>query len=235
MALKSDSRVGRPKGEDVENTARRRQQLIDAMVTSIVENGLAATTLATVAKESGLSPGMAVFYFKNKESLLVEAFRFRLEEYKNAWVDALAAAGPDPVDRLLALVFASFDRDLVTPKNLALWHSFWPEASRNRAIVDLSDQYDAERQAVLASICEDARPFMAGSLWTPKLVCQALESITDGNHSLLHYSPDFMSVEDARQLAATILATVYPSRVQDIIEKAEEPDSDYLERRRHAP
>ena len=101
------SRVGRPKGEHTENANRRRKQLMDATIESIVEHGLSATTLATVAKASGLSQGTAVFYFKSKDALLVEAFRYRLEEYKSIWSDALSAAGSDPVDRIMALVFAS--------------------------------------------------------------------------------------------------------------------------------
>lgn len=220
------NRVGRPRGGNIENTKRRRKQLIDAAVESIVENGLSATTLATVSKASGLSQGTAVFYFKNKDSLLAETFRYRLDEYRSAWIDALEAAGPDPVDRLTALVFASFDRRLVTPQNLALWHSFWPEAARNRTLNDLSDQYDAERQDVQMSICEEAAPFLNGELWTPKSVAQALEAITDGIYSVLHYTPDFMSIEEARRMAATLLSSIFPSRAEDILKQASEPVND---------
>ena len=39
--------VGRPRGEQVENAARRRRQLIEAAIDSIVEVGFSATTLAT--------------------------------------------------------------------------------------------------------------------------------------------------------------------------------------------
>ena len=90
-------RLGRPKGKNVENAHRRRKQLIDAVVSSIVENGLSATTFSTVARASGLSEGTAVFYFQNKETLLAAAFRDRMEKYRTAWRDALSAAGPDPV------------------------------------------------------------------------------------------------------------------------------------------
>ena len=100
-------RVGRPKGEDLENARLRRKQLIDATVESIVDHGLSATTLATVARASGLSQGTAVFYFKTKDALLSEAFRYREEEYRTAWKQAVALANDDPVDRIVAMVFAS--------------------------------------------------------------------------------------------------------------------------------
>lgn len=77
-------RVGRPEGPNTGNVARRRKQLIDATVKSIVEHGLSATTLATVARASGLSQGTAVFYFKTKETLLAETFRHRIDDYRMA-------------------------------------------------------------------------------------------------------------------------------------------------------
>ncbi len=222
----SSSRVGRPKGENVENAKRRRKQLIDAAVDSIVEHGLSATTLATVAKASGLSQGTAVFYFKSKESLLYETFRYRLDEYRTAWMDALSAAGDDPVDRLVALVLASMDPRLLTHQNLAFWNSFWPDAARNQNLNDISERYDAERQSVQLSLCEEAEAYIASNVWTPRLAAQALETLTDGVWSRLHYSPDYMSVEDARRVAATLLSTIFPSRADEIRKKADEPVKD---------
>ena len=80
-----NARVGRPKGRNEENTNRRRKQLIDAAVESIVEYGLSTTTFDTIAKAAGLSKGTAVFYFKTKDSLLYETFRYRMEEYRSNW------------------------------------------------------------------------------------------------------------------------------------------------------
>jgi len=231
MEQKSLSRVGRPKGENVENTKRRRKQLIDAAVASIVEHGLSATTLATVANASGLSQSAAVFYFKSKESLLYETFRYRLEEYRNAWTTAVAAAGPDPVDRLVAMILASIDPPLLTPQNLAFWNSFWPEASRNRKLNEISERYDAEWQEVELSLCEEAKPFMAGDLWSPTILAHTLEALSDGVWSRMHYSPDYMAADDAVMAAATLLATVFPARAGRIMAKARQSINDSQEQR----
>ena len=66
----------------------------------------------------GLSQGVAVFYFKRKENLLTETLRYHYDEYNAVWRSAAAAAGPDPLDRLIALVFADLDPMLCTPRNL---------------------------------------------------------------------------------------------------------------------
>ena len=220
------SRVGRPRGENVENANRRRKQLIDAAIESIVENGLSATTLATVAKASGLSPGTAVFYFKSKDTLLYEAFRSRLDEYRKTWTDSLSSAGPDPVERIATLMFASMDSKLLTQHDMAFWNSFWPEASRNANLNAVFEQFDAERQAVLRSLCDDAEEFMAGTIWTPKTVAQTLETFIEGVWIRLYYSSEHMSAREARIAAGTLLSTMFPSRADEIMKKANEPVND---------
>lgn len=223
MIEKTKSRVGRPKGENVENANRRRKQLIDAAVASIVEHGLSATTLATVARASGLSQGTAVFYFKSKDTLLYETFRFRLDEYRSGWMNAVSAAGEDPVDRLVALVLASLDPHLLNQQNLTFWNSFWPEASRNKNLNDISERYDAERQTVQMALCEETKAYFANDIWTPRLVANTLETMTDGVWSRLHYSPDYMTVKDARNVAAALLSTIFPAHAVEIIKKANHP------------
>src|SRR3546814_17312070 len=58
MAAKAAA--GRPRRERTENAAKRRRQLIEATIDSIVEHGLPATTLATVSDGAGLSQGVEI-------------------------------------------------------------------------------------------------------------------------------------------------------------------------------
>ena len=86
----------RPRKERKENADKRRGQIIEATYRSIVRNGLSGTTLASVSNEAGLSQGVAVFYFQNKQSLLGAALRHQYEIYQENWQKAVSAAGPDP-------------------------------------------------------------------------------------------------------------------------------------------
>src|SRR3546814_18974745 len=47
--------AARPRRERTENAAKRRRQLIEATIDSLVEHGLSATTLVTVYDGAGLS------------------------------------------------------------------------------------------------------------------------------------------------------------------------------------
>lgn len=216
------SRVGRPKGENVENANRRRKQLMDAAIQSIVEHGLSATTFATVAEASGLSQGTAVFYFKSKDALLAETFRFRLEEYQAFWQDALASAGSDPVERLVTLTFSTIDSRIMTPLGLKFWNAFWNAASPNASLLALSDQFEAERLQIQVALCEESKDQMDGTFWTPKSVAHALESMSEGIWVRAYYSPDYMSVQDARLAMGTVLCSIFPTYSDSIMKRARE-------------
>ena len=146
----------RPRRERADNAARRRAQILDATIESIVRHGLSATTLATVADAAGLSQGVTVFYFKTKQALLAEALRWHYEEYRAVWRAALDAAPDDPVQRILALVRADFDPAICNRRTLTLWHAFWGEATARPLFAAISEGFDRERAAALREQCEAA-------------------------------------------------------------------------------
>ncbi|WP_425406652.1 TetR/AcrR family transcriptional regulator [Hwanghaeella sp.] len=213
--------IGRPKGEQVENAARRRKQLVEAAIDSIVELGMSATTLATVAKAAGLSQGVAVFYFKTKENLLVETLKHHYAEYDAFWKKAIDDAGSDPIDRLTALVFADIDSDLCTARNLALWNSYWGEAAARPRFAAICDDHDRTRYEVLTQLCREVSHLITGNIWTPVSVADALDSMTDGMWIRLHITPDFMDRRQGRRILASFMATVFPTEAARILRRAE--------------
>lgn len=204
------TRVGRPRGENTENANRRRKQLMDAAIESIVEHGLSATTLATVAKASGLSQGTAVFYFKSKDALLQETFRHRLQEHEVYWKDVVADAGPDPIDKIVALAFAAIDPRIMTTQNLKFWNSFWNAASPKASLSQMSAVYESKRLGKLLSLCEEAEDHIEGAGWTPRTVAHALETMAEGIWVRVYYSPDFITVAESRAAMATLLSSISP-------------------------
>lgn len=220
------ARAGRPRGENTENANRRRKQLMDATIESIVEHGLSATTLATVAKASGLSQGTTVFYFKSKESLLSETFRNWMEEFRVYWTDALSSAGSDPIDRIMALAFSTIDPQVMTRQNLIFWNSFWNQASTNASHTEMSGPFETERLGVLLALCEDAKDLISGTIWTPKTAAHTLETMAEGIWVRLYYSPDYITFKDARMAMGTVLSVIFPARTDDIMKRASHcPDS----------
>jgi AcrR family transcriptional regulator len=208
--------AGRPRRERAENAAKRRRQLIEATIDSIVEHGLSATTLATVSDAAGLSQGVAVFYFRNKQTLLAETLKYHYEEYNKIWQSAVAAAPDDPVEKILALVGADLDERICNRRHLALWNSFWGEAKARPTFAEICDSYDSEHGEVLLAFCKQAEGLIADPSWSAETLAEALDTLTDGMWIRMHVTPDAMDRAAGRRLVGRFLATLLPSR-RDLI------------------
>ena len=207
----------RQRRERVENAAMRRRQLIEATVEAVVTRGLAATTLAVVADEAGLSQGVAVFYFKTKEGLLTETLRYHYEEYDAVWRRALAEAGDDPLDRLLSLVLADLDDGLCTARNLALWSAYWGEVKARPAFAKICDDFDSERTQVLVKLCEPVAGMIGSTDWTALKLAETLDALTDGFWARMHITPDELDNAAARDIVARFMVTLLPSHRDQIL------------------
>ena len=106
---------------------QRKRLLIDATMTSIATHGLSRLTLSKVAGSVGMTAGSVNFHFATKEALLTETLRFIAEEFDQSVSAALAGAGTEPGQRLLAIVAASLDPVLTEPRKIAVWYAFMSE------------------------------------------------------------------------------------------------------------
>lgn len=207
----------RPRRERADNAARRRAQILDATIESIVRHGLSATTLATVAEVAGLSQGVTVFYFKTKQALLAEALRSHYEEYRAVWRAALDAAPADPVERILALVRADFDPAICNRRTLTLWHAFWGEATARPLFASISESFDRERSTALREQCEAASRLLDSTVWGPQDLALALDSLTDGLWLRMHLDPATMDNLPALRITLRAVAAAFPSRHAEIL------------------
>ena len=98
----------------------RKRQLIEATVASLHAHGFADTTVQTISRAAGVSPGIIHHYFGGKSALLEATMRALLVELRACTIAALRDA-PTPLARIEAVIDASFadrqfqpqvDRDL---------------------------------------------------------------------------------------------------------------------------
>lgn len=121
---------------------RRCEQLIDATIQAIARFGLSNVTLDKVAKLAGLTAGMVNFHFKTKEELLRATLTTIADEFSTACDEAVAAAGPSPAARLLALSQAALGPEIATPEKLAVWYAFWGEAQARDTYMEICGSTD---------------------------------------------------------------------------------------------
>ena len=142
----------------------RRDELIEATITAIHENGFAALTIGQIADKANASIGSISYYFGGKERLLEEAMRRLLTILRDCAINGLQEAR-GPRARLNAIVFANFDDRLFSAETCAVWMQFWayapytPRLARlqniNRARV--SSNIRAELKALFPGTDTDAR------------------------------------------------------------------------------
>jgi len=211
------STPARPRKERAGNAARRRRQIIDATIRSVVRNGLAGTTLATVSAEAGLSQGVAVFYFQNKQTLLGEVLRHHYEIHQETWQRALADASDRPIDRVIALIRADFDPRIFDAESLVIWHAFWGEAGARPLYAQISGKYDDARFAAMRDACTG---LLAGSDRPAAGVvalATGIDALTDGLWLRAYLSAETMDREGALAITAQFLAAAIPEHAEDFI------------------
>jgi TetR/AcrR family transcriptional repressor of bet genes len=206
----------KPRKERKANADRRRQQLLDATLRSIVANGLTKTTLATVATEAGLSQGVAVFYFKSKTGLLTEALREHYRRYHANWQTALELAGPDPLEQLLAVVRADFSLEVCNPDALAIWFAFWGEQNFTPQYAEISAEFDALRTEAIRDVCVKLLADKPNA--KPERIAEWIDGFTDAFWQRLHLFPQTETVENAVASTFELVRYLLPEHADRIVD-----------------
>ena len=114
----------------------RRQQILDAAVTSFSRKGFHQATIEDIRLEAGLSRGAVYHYFKSKEDI-IDGLRQRSADQTDS-IFADVAEIEDPMDNLIGLVDSTLDR-IISPASLdanRLALFLWAESLVNRRIMD---------------------------------------------------------------------------------------------------
>src|SRR4051812_22440020 len=68
-----------------EHTEARRRSILQAAHTVFARTGMQAATMAEIAAEAGLSPGILYRYFDNKDALALSCFNQTSEQLAQEW------------------------------------------------------------------------------------------------------------------------------------------------------
>lgn len=191
--------------------AERRQALIDATITSIMDYGLSGTTIARVTEIAGTSIGLANFYFENKERLFEGVLQHLAEEERSLWQDRTADTTMSPADRLLALLDARFDARSFNPRTLSVWFAFWGDAAARVIYRRIVEATDDARLTVTVTLIESLGQGRDAAPRNAMQTALGLEAFYDGlwlNHLLY---PDEFKRLACRQRAVEHLAALFPA------------------------
>lgn len=187
----------------------RQQQLIEATLDCIDKLGISQTTLARIAERAGLSQGNIVFHFQSKEALLDQTLRFLDDEYLSNWQTALAAADPDPMSQLCAMVRASFAARICNRRKISVWYAFWGESRSRPKYMRVCGANDKAFSDKLLSICEALAGQHGGRL-SPATAALSIEGMINGLWQNFLLGPPGLKRDQAIQTVFELLEAIYP-------------------------
>jgi AcrR family transcriptional regulator len=128
----------------------RRQQILDAAFELASKGGLTAITVRDVAQKSGVSSGLVLFHFENKERLVLALLDWVLASTDSLSIDEDTTAIVDPIDRLAVVLGREIDRVSREPRRNRLFFEFWSFGLSNRTIRSrMQRDLDAYRESFL--------------------------------------------------------------------------------------
>lgn len=115
---------------------KRRQQLIQATISSVDEFGLQHTTIHRISTLAGMSSGIISHYFAGKQGLIEAAMRDLQAALGQALRERLVP-GMSPQARLMAVVEANFTPLQCSRAVARTWLAFWSQASHEPGLARL--------------------------------------------------------------------------------------------------
>ncbi|MGY4314050.1 TetR family transcriptional regulator C-terminal domain-containing protein [Bradyrhizobium sp. JR3.5] len=200
---------GRPVGSSDQGV--KRQEFVVAVMKAIAERGYKDVTVATICEAAGFSRGLIAHYFPGKDALLLHAVGEVAKEFEQATRAAADAAGPDPLDRLRAIVTASFRAPVFTPERVLVWVAL---ASTSRWSPELAEiyrkLYRPYRRGLshLMQRAADAR----GAKINPDRLAITLTQLTEGLWSGWAADPKTVSAAEGEAACHDLLDAFFPSR-----------------------
>ena len=131
----------------------RREQMLRAAASIIGERGFSETRIADVARRSGASPALVIYYFSTKDDLLVEALRWSEDGFYADVTEQLEQLGTaqEKLELLVRTTCISQGEDEV-PGAWGLWFDTWAQAFRHPQVAKQRTESDQRWRDTIAGV-----------------------------------------------------------------------------------
>lgn len=159
------------------------EQILDAVVSVIMREGVSGASMRTVADEADVSVGLLSYHFDDKKSLITAAYERTTEQ--------LLASSEEAIDRVLepeartkAWIRGPFTEEFLTEDYLALRVSLWAVSRVNTEIADAERRLYVPYADKLAALIAGARP----RLQLPEITDRVTDVIVTQNGMWLNHA-----------------------------------------------
>lgn len=176
----------------------RRSSLVAATIEEIGRAGSLDVTVSQIARRAGVSSALAHHYFGSKDQIFLAAMRHILRLYADQVRDALATAS-SPLQRVEAIITASFAADNFAPATITAWLNFYVQARNSRDAARLLAIY---QRRLGSNLLAGLRPLLGAD--APR-VADGLAALIDGLYIRQALSPTPPEPQEACALALSYL------------------------------
>jgi AcrR family transcriptional regulator len=136
----------------------RREQMLRAAAAIIGERGFSETRIADVARRSGASPALVIYYFSTKDRLLTEALRYSEDAFYRAVAAQLEElkTARQRLELLVRLTCIPQGDDEI-PGAWGLWFDLWAQAFRHPEIAKDRIELDQHWRDTIARVVRDGQ------------------------------------------------------------------------------
>jgi TetR/AcrR family transcriptional repressor of bet genes len=190
----------------------RKQQLIDATITSIAKYGIPGTTMTTVTGIAGLSLGLVNFHFESKQKLFEETLLHLAMEDQEMWRKAIDGKGLSTEEKILAIVDAHFHPKVGSRKKQAVWFAFYGDSRSRASYRRIGGDIDDARYDCLLALLTDLKSSGDFPYVHAVDVATTMEALFDGLSLLMLIYPGDTTLADGRRQMRSYLAAIFPTR-----------------------
>ncbi len=140
-------------GEAAGAAERRRDQILRAALSVIMERGYADTRIADVAERAESSAALVIYYFKTRDQLLTEALRYSEDAWYTVGAQRLASI-PSAAGQLTELIAMTClpESDPGQRGEWLLWLDLWALSPRNAGVAAVRRKFDERWRATIENI-----------------------------------------------------------------------------------
>ncbi|MGL1902764.1 MAG: TetR/AcrR family transcriptional regulator [Fibrobacterales bacterium] len=139
-----------PRTEDQNEEIRQhsRRKILDAALEVFAQKGYVNSTMASIAKQAGVSKGLAYNYFENKEALLKEVFEEGFSAIEAIMNDSIST---DPLQSLINVINISYSS---FKENLPFWILYLQTTIQPDSQAIISEEIQSRMHTVMGSIIQ---------------------------------------------------------------------------------
>ena len=139
------------------NRSETQEQILDAVGSVILREGIGGASMRTVAREADVSVGLLSYHFDDKQTLILAVFKRATDRLFDACASA-AEQYQDPAEQFRAFLRGAFIDEFLNGSYLALRIALWALALTEEGVAELDAEFYERYSSRFRELVSAARP-----------------------------------------------------------------------------